>query len=258
MDPSLPLPSHLDELRRRLVYSFVFFACAFGAAFNYSSLLFRLVKQPLAGVVDKLVFFSPTEALAVYLSLSFTAAFVVSMPFLLYQVWKFVEPAAGQDFRTNVFAFVGGVMLAFSAGVLFSYFVLLPPALKFLLGFAGPDLQPVISAQNYISFVTWTILGSGLVFEMPVLSFILTKLGLLDHRLLRSKYRFAVVGILIAAAVLTPTPDIFNMLLFAAPMLVLYELSIWISRLAASARPAPVVITAGRIGNEGPAEKPAL
>lgn len=241
MDPSLPLPSHLDELRRRLIYSLVFFACAFGAAFNYSSLLFRVIKQPISGVVEKLVFFSPTEALAVYLNLSFTAALILSMPFLLYQAWKFVEPAAGEGFKSNVFVFVGGVMLAFSAGVLFSYFVLLPPAIKFLIGFAGPDLQPVISAQNYISFITWTILGTGLVFEMPVLSFILTKLGVIDHRFLRSKYRIAVVLILVAAAVLTPTSDIFNMLLFAAPMFALYELSIWISRFAAVRGTASVV-----------------
>ncbi|MBI4349954.1 MAG: twin-arginine translocase subunit TatC [Elusimicrobia bacterium] len=233
MDPSLPLPSHLDELRRRLIYSLVFFACAFAGTFNYSSLLFRLIKRPLAGTVDKLVFFSPVEALAVHLNLSFTAALILSMPFLLYQAWKFVEPAAGSELKSNVFVFVGGVMLAFSAGVLFSYFLLLPPAVKFLLGFAGPDLQPVISAQNYISFITWTVMGTGLVFEMPVLSYILTKLGILNHRLLRRKYRHAIVVILAAAAILTPTSDIFNLFLFAAPMVVLYELSIWISRFSA-------------------------
>lgn len=252
MDQSLPLPSHLDELRRRLISSLVFFVCAFAASFNYSALLFNLIKRPLAGAVDKLVFFSPTEALAVFLNLSFTAALIISMPFVLYQVWKFIEPAAGPGLKTNVFVFVGGVMTAFSLGVLFSYFVLIPPALKFLLGFGGADLQPVISAQNYISFITWTVLGTGLVFEMPVLSYVLTKLGIIDHRFLRSKYRFAIIAILVAAAVLTPTSDIFNMLLFAAPMFVLYELSIWISWFADSAAPAPVVIKAGRIGNENP------
>ena len=148
MDPSLPLPSHLDELRRRLIYSLVFFACAFAAAFNYSSLLFRVIRRPIAGAVEKLVFFSPTEALAVYLNISLTAALLVSMPFLLYQLWKFIEPAAGQSLKNSVLVFVGGATLSFSAGVLFSYFLLRPPAIKFLHGFAGPDLQPVISAQN--------------------------------------------------------------------------------------------------------------
>ncbi len=251
MDPSLPLPAHLEELRRRIILSLGFFGCAFAAAFSYSGPLFGLIRRPLAGTVDKLVFFSPTEALAVYLNLSFTAALIISMPFLLYQVWKFVEPAAGSRLKSNVFLFVGGVSLFFSAGVLFSYFILIPPALVFLLGFAGAELQPVISAQNYISFVTWTVLGTGLVFEMPVLSYILTKLGVIDHRLLRSKYRIAVIAILVAAAILTPTSDIFNMLLFAVPMLGLYELSIWISRFAASA-PVPaasVVKFEGQVGN---------
>lgn len=252
MDPTLSLSSHLDELRRRLVSSLVFLACAFGLSFSYSGLLFKIIKHPIAGTVDKLVFFSPTEALSVYLNISFTAGLILSMPFLLYQVWKFVEPAAGPGLKGNVFAFVGWAMLAFSAGVLFSYYIFIPPALKFLLGFAGEDLQPVISAQNYISFITWTILGTGLVFEMPVLSYILTKFGVINHRLLRSKYRYAIVLIFIAAAILTPTPDIFNMLIFAAPMFGLYELSIWISRFAASAGAAPVVTAAGRIGNENP------
>lgn len=241
MDPALSLSSHLDELRRRLISSLVFLACAFAVCLNYASLLFRIIKHPIAGTVDKLVFFSPTEALSVYMNIAFTAGLILSMPFLLYQVWKFVEPAAGPGLKGNVFAFVGWVMFAFSAGVLFSYYIFIPPALKFLLGFAGEDLQPVISAQNYISFITWTILGTGLVFEMPVLSYILTKAGVINHRLLRSKYRYAIVLIFIAAAILTPTPDIFNMLIFAAPMFGLYELSIWVSRFAASSRPSSEV-----------------
>ncbi len=232
MDPSLPFTAHLGELRSRLLYSLIFFTCAFTVSFNHSALLFGIIKRPIAGSVDKLVFFSPTEALAVYLNISFTSGLILSMPFLLYQAWKFVEPAAGSGLKSNVFAFVGGVMAAFTLGVLFSYFILIPPALQFLLGFAGTELQPVISAQNYVSFITWTVMGTGLVFEMPVLSYILTKFGIINHRFLRSKYRYAIVVILVVAAILTPTSDIFNMLLFTAPMVILYELSIWISRFA--------------------------
>jgi len=246
MDPSLPLTSHLDELRRRLLHSLIFFVCASAAAFNYSPLLFRLIKQPISGAVDKLVFFSPTEALAVYLNISFTAGLIFSMPFLLYQAWAFIRPAAGDGFKSNVFIFVGGAMTAFILGSLFSYFFLIPPAIRFLLGFAGEELQPVISAQSYISFVTWTVMGTGLVFEMPLLSYLLTKLGVINHRLLRSKYRYAIIGIFIAAAILTPTPDIFNLLLFAAPMVLLYEVSIWVSLVAAGDRKSPGVgINAG-------------
>ena len=234
MDPERPLGSHFEELRKRLLVSFVFFAVAVSVSFNYSAFLFGLLKRPISGIVDKLVFFSPTEAFSVYLNISFAAGLMLSMPFLLYQVWKFVEPAVSGRLKTGPFLFVASVTASFVSGALFSYFILIPPALKFLLGFAGPDLQPMISAQNYISFIVWTVLGTGLVFEMPVLSYVLSRMGVLDHRFLRAKYSYAAVGILVAAAVITPTSDIFNMLLFAAPMLVLYELSIWVSRVAGS------------------------
>lgn len=232
MDPEKPLVSHFEELRKRLLISFGFLILTAGVSFSHSSLLFRVLKRPLAGVVDKLVFFSPTEALALYLNISFAAGLIVSMPFLLYQVWKFVEPAVAGRVKGGPFLFIASVTAAFLSGALFSYFIFIPPALKFLLSFAGPDLQPVISAQSYVSFVVWTVLGTGLVFEMPVLSYALTRLGVLNHRALRKKYSYAIIGILVAAAILTPTSDIFNMLLFAAPMVLLYELSIWVSMLA--------------------------
>jgi len=106
---------------------------------------------------------------------------------------------------------------------------LIPPALKFLLSFGGDMLQPLISAQKYISFLTTLIFGCGLVFEMPVLSFVLTKLGIVHARVLRNKYKYAIVIIFIIAAVITPTTDVFNMTLMAGPMIFLYELSIWVS-----------------------------
>ncbi|MDO8803730.1 MAG: twin-arginine translocase subunit TatC [Elusimicrobiota bacterium] len=236
MDSERPLSLHFEELRKRLLVSLVFFVLSVAVSFNYSSFLFGILKRPIAGAVDKLVFFSPTEALAVYLNISFAAGLMLSMPFLLYQAWKFVEPAVPGRLKSGPFLFVAFITAFFVSGALFSYFILIPPALKFLLGFAGPDLQPLISAQSYISFIVWTVLGTGLVFEMPVLSYVLSRLGVLDYRFLRQKYRYAIVGILVAAAMITPTSDIFNMLLFAAPMLLLYELSIWVSRFAGRSR----------------------
>lgn len=234
MDGELPVSGHLIELRKRLVFSGLFFVAAAGVSFNYCSLLLGFLKRPLSGTVDKLVFFSPQEALAVYLNISFAFGLLLSLPVILYQIWKFIEPASSDKFKKKAFLFVGGVFTAFISGAAFAYLILIPPAIKFLLGFAGSELQPLISAQKYISFVVWTALATGIVFEMPVVSYILTKLGIINSRVLRAKYRYAIVGIFITAAVLTPTSDIFNMLLFAAPMLVLYELSIWISKYAAA------------------------
>ncbi len=234
MDQELPLSGHLIELRKRLIVSLGFFGVAAGVSFNYSPLLLGFLKRPLSGIVDRLVFFSPQEAFSIYLNISFAFGLVLSLPVVLYEIWKFVEPASGDNFRRKAFVFVGGVFTAFIAGAAFAYLILIPPALKFLLGFAGGELQPMISAQEYISFVIWTALATGIVFEMPVLSYILTRLGILKSGVLREKYRYAVVGILIAAAIITPTSDVFNLLLLAVPMLALYELSIWVSKLAAA------------------------
>ena len=238
MDRELPVGGHLAELRKRVLISLAFFVLAAGVSFNYSPLLLGFLKRPLSGIVDKLVFFSPQEAFSIYLNISFTFGLLLSLPVLLYEIWRFVEPATGDKLRKRAFIFVGGVFIAFVSGAAFAYFILVPPALKFLLGFAGTELQPVISAQKYISFVVWTALATGLVFEMPVLSYILTRLGMLNSSVLRRKYRYAVAGILITAAMLTTTSDIFNLLLFAVPMLVLYELSIWVSKFAAAGSPA--------------------
>jgi len=128
---------------------------------------------------------------------------------------------------------------AFFSGILFGYFFLLPAALKFLIGFASGVLQPMISVSEYLSFVLGLLLGCGLVFEMPVLSFLLARLGMLDYRLLRRSWKYAVLVIFIIAAIITPTPDAFNMCLMALPMLGLYEVSIWVAKWSAPVRREP-------------------
>jgi len=124
-----------------------------GVAFDYCFLLLGILKRPFSGIVDKLVFFSPQEALAVYLNISLAFGLLLSLPFILYPIWKFIEPASGDKFKKKVFIFVSGVFASFISGTAFAYFILIPPALKFPLGFAGSELQPLISAQKYISFV---------------------------------------------------------------------------------------------------------
>ena len=165
----------------------------------------------------------------IYMRISLLCAFIFSMPVILYELWRFCAPAMDQRIRKHSSSFIIACFFSFVCGALFAYFLLLPPALKFLIGFAKDDLQPVISAGKYISFVTGIIFASGLVFQMPVLSFLLTKLGIINHRTLRKKYKYAIVIIVIVSAVITPTPDAFNMTFLALPMLALYELSIWVS-----------------------------
>ena len=170
---------------------------------------------------------------------SFLCGFFIAFPVISYQFWVFISPAVEKRFKKHVTYFIIFSSITFAAGCLFAYFILLPKALKFLLSFGSDELEPVISAAKYISFVTSIILSCGLIFQMPVLSYLLTKIGLINARLLRKKFKFAIVAIFVAAAVITPTTDIFNMLLLAIPMLFLYVISIWISAFAGRTRTRP-------------------
>ena len=227
MDKELTLVGHLSELRQRILVSLAVVLVIMVFAFSHASDILTILKLPSAGSIDQLVFFSPTEAFSTYLKISFFSALVMACPVLLYQLWAFISPAFGKDARAQGTAFLGLSIAAFIAGISFGYFVLLPAAIKFLIGFSQGVLVPMISVGEYISFVTGLLLGCGLVFEMPVLSFLLARLGVLDYRVLRRSWKYALVVIFLVAAIVTPTPDAFNMCLMALPMLVLYELSIW-------------------------------
>ena len=232
MDKPLTLLEHLNELRKRIIISFVVLGIASIGSLPFASGLLKILKIPALGLIEKLAFFSPQEAFLIYMRIAFLCGLFISMPVILYQVWTFILPAMEERFKKRASYFILFCFVAFIIGGLFAYFVLIPPALKFLLSFAKDELVPVISAQKYISFVSSLILGCALVFQMPVLSLVLTKLGIVNHHMLRKKYKYAIVIIFIIAAIITPTVDAFNMLILAGPMLLLYEVSIWISFLA--------------------------
>jgi sec-independent protein translocase protein TatC len=194
-----------------------------------SSQVLKFLKAPASGSIDKLVYFSPEEAFLLYMRLSLIAGLIVSFPVIMFQLWAFVSPAIDRNVRKHTFLFVFFSSLVFISGCAFAYYMLIPAALKFLLGMGQGELEPVISATRYIAFVTGFMLACGLVFEMPVLSYFLTKIGLISAGMLRKKFKYAIVIIVAAAAVITPTGDAFNMILLALPMFALYEVSIWVS-----------------------------
>ncbi|MBF0618828.1 MAG: twin-arginine translocase subunit TatC [Candidatus Omnitrophica bacterium] len=228
MDKKLTFTGHLEEFRQRLLVTLVVLLTITGVAFNHVDKILLVLKAPAAGSIDKLVFFSPTEAFLVYFKIAFLTAVMLSSPLIFYQVWAFVSPAIGEDVKKRGGIFLVLTVLAFLAGVSFGYFMLLPAAIKFLIGFSGGVLVPMISVGEYTSFVIGLLLGCGLVFEMPVLSFLLAKAGVLQYWFLRKNWKYAVIIIFIVAAIVTPTPDAFNMTLLAIPMLILYEISIWV------------------------------
>jgi sec-independent protein translocase protein TatC len=229
MDRELTIVEHLNELRRRIIISLVGWGLATVVSLPFSHHILKILKLPADGFIKTLAFFSPQEAFLVYLRIAFIFGFMLALPVVLYEIWAFVSLAIEERFKKYIIDFIVWLSLAFILGVFFSYFVLLPSALRFLLSFAKADLEPVISAQSYISFVLMLILGCGFVFEMPVLSFIFTKIGLINATFLRKKVKYAILIIFIVAAMLTPTVDAFNMLVFALPMLILYVVSIWVA-----------------------------
>lgn len=225
---------HLEELRRKIIVCLVSLAIATLLSLPFSSYVLKILRLPAKGIIDKLIIFSPDEAFSVYLKVGLLCGLVLSMPIILYQILDFISPALEERLKRYSTYFILFCSVTFISGGLFAFFILIPPALRFLLSFAKDDLVPYISASKYIGFVVSLIFACGLVFEMPVLSLFLTKSGVLNASTLRKKYRFAIAIIFIVAAVITPTTDIFNMLVLAMPMLFLYELSIWVSYFARS------------------------
>jgi len=239
MDHELTILEHLGELRRRIIIVLASLCVTTIFSLPFAGHVLKILKLPAAGIVGKLAVFSPQDAFLIYMRVSFLTGFIIALPVILYQFWAFLVPAIEERFKQYLVYFIMSCSIAFVSGSLFSYFILLPKALTFLLSFGVDELNPIIAADSYISFVVGLILSCGLMFQMPILSFILTRIGLINSRALRNKFGIAIVAIFVVAAVITPTTDVFNMMLLAIPMLFLYEISIWVSavtgRLRASA-----------------------
>lgn len=232
MEKQFTVTEHLEELRKRIILSLAVIIFATLASIPASPQVLQFLKHPAYGMIEKLVYFGPEEAFLVYMRISFTSGLIISFPVIMFQLWAFISPALGKSIKKAAMLFVVFSSGVFIAGCAFSYFILIPTALKFLLSLGGEELEPMISAARYISFITGLILASGLVFEMPVLSFFLTKAGVINAAGLRKQFKYALIAIVIASAVITPTGDAFNMAMLALPMLILYEISIWVSYLS--------------------------
>jgi sec-independent protein translocase protein TatC len=181
-----------------------------------------------AGINDKLIVTTAIEPFSIYVKVSLYAAICLSVPFLLWQIWAFVSPGLYPHERGYVFPFVILSSLSFIAGAIFAYTIIFPPAAKYLLGL-GKDFRLLLKADDYFDFIILIMLGMGIVFQMPAVTYVLSRIGLVSARLLVHIWRPAVVVILVAAAIFSPTNDVPNMLLFAAPMLVLYGISIFVA-----------------------------
>jgi sec-independent protein translocase protein TatC len=230
---------HLEELRWRIVKAVIAVLIAgIGCAFFSDFLVQDLLLGPLRTLHLKLQVLTPYGIVMLYMEVILIAGVIVSTPVILFQVWKFVAPGLLPNERKNIGWIVFYTSFCFLAGVAFGYFVLIPTALTFFSTFGTQNIELNIAADKYISFMLSLILGSGLLFELPMIAYFLSRLGILTPAFMRHYRRHAIVVILIIAAVVTPTPDIVTQSLLAAPMIVLYEISIFISAYAQKKRNA--------------------
>jgi sec-independent protein translocase protein TatC len=229
-DEELPVSEHIEELRQRVFRSIVAVGVGFLVAWPFKKEILLFLERPLPeGLRGKLIFLSPPEAFFTALKVSLFAGIVMAVPYVLYQAWRFVEPGLYEHEKRLILPFILVSILCFSAGACFAYFVILPFGLRFLLGFMGDLLTPQITVGNYISFVIQLILAFGFVFLLPVAVWLLSRLGVINYRMLEKNRKFAILLIFVLAAVLTP-PDVFSQVMMAVPLLGLYELSVWIAR----------------------------
>lgn len=227
----MPLLGHLEELRKRILLSLVAVAVAAVAAYFFS----RYLQDFLTWPVGKLVFLAPTEAFFTRLKIAVFAGLAVASPFVFYQFWRFVRPALMENEARHMSLAVLSSTVFFAAGLGFALFVVLPIGISFLLSFETPELAAMISVSRYVDFAGMMLLAFGLMFQLPVVVFFLTRLGIVEPSFLGKHRKLAVMVLLVAAAVLTP-PDVFTQLLMAVPLLALYEFSLLVSRLAARQR----------------------
>lgn len=225
---------HLEELRRRLFYAVVGVLAAFFVCFGYADHIYGVMERPLVkilaarGLNQKLVYLNPIEPFNLYVKLALIAGLFLASPWVLYQVWLFISPGLYPKERRYVIPFVLFTSGLFISGGLFAYKFAFPIALNFLIGYAH-RFSPQITINEYFDLFSTVVLGLGLIFELPTLIFFLSLLGIVSARFLVRNFRYAVLIIFVVAAVITPTADITTMMVFAAPMLGLYVLSIGIA-----------------------------
>ena len=225
-----PLLDHLIELRRRLLYSFAALAVAFGVCLYFARPIFGFLVQPLlAAGQDRLIYTAVFEAFFVEIKVAFFAALMISFPIIANQLWQFVAPGLYAKEKRAFAPFLLLTPFLFLAGAALAYYVAMPVALHFLLGYegniAGVNQEALPGVGNYLSFVTRFLFGFGVAFLLPVLLMLLERAGLVTRLQLKSGRRYAIVVAFVIAAVLTP-PDVISQLLLAVPLVVLYEISL--------------------------------
>jgi sec-independent protein translocase protein TatC len=222
---------HLEDLRKRLWYSFLAIFVAVIPAYVFSKDVFKALSRPVTQFLPegmKMAFTGLSDPFMLYIKVAFLTALFITSPFIFLQLWYFVAPGLYQKEKKYVFPFVVFTTVFFLAGAAFGYFVMFPWACRFFLKL-GAEFTPVLTVNTYFSFSLKLLLGIALVFELPTLVYFLSKFGLITSRWMVRNFKYAVLAVFVIAAVITPTPDMVTQSILAVPMLTLYGLGILIA-----------------------------
>lgn len=229
--PAMGFLDHLEELRKRIVYSIIAVAIGTAASWGLRERIYAIMQKPIMEALraqhlpDKLVYTNPVEPFNLYLKIAMLAGLFLTSPFVLYQVWMFISPGLYRREKRYVVPFMLSTIVLFSLGGYFGYAIAYPRAMDFFVKFNG-QFQPMITIGEYTQLFLSIVLGMGLIFELPIIVFFLAFMGILSPGFMLKNFRYAILVIFIVAAIVTPTPDVVNMCIFAAPMVALYGLSV--------------------------------
>jgi len=232
--PRMTLLQHLEELRKRIVRAAIAPAIAFIGCWTFREEIGNYLARPIHEILPegtKLAFLGISDPFLLYFKMSALVAVFVASPFIFYQLWVFIAPGLYKKERRYAFPFILFTPLFFAAGGVFAYTVAFPFAVEFLINM-GAAFEPVITAERYYRFLMYVIFGLGVMFELPVLIFLLSGLGVVTPGFLMRHFRWAVIAIFFMAALVTPTPDVVNLCVFALPTIALYLLGVGAAALA--------------------------
>ncbi len=243
-EAKMPFTAHLEELRHRLIYCFIAIGIGGFVSYFFKEEIIKILTAPLiealkaeakaagnkTNILQTLIFTGPHEAFVAYIKLAFICGMVLAIPILLYHFWRFIAPGLYTHERKYLFPVICLSTVFFFLGIAFGYFVVMPFGMKFFVSFTSSELMPLIRMKEYLSFTSKFLFAFGIVFELPLFSLVLTKLGIINSGMLRRYRKYAILVIFILAAILTP-PDVLTQIMMAGPLIVLYEVSIIVSQI---------------------------
>lgn len=231
MEKDLSLIEHLEELRRRIIYIIIFFVVSSLFSYLFSEKLLKFLIYPIKKYQETLIFTRPIEAFTSILKICIFSGIIISLPFTLFQIYLFLSPGLTEKERKMVKTLFIFFPFLFLTGMAFSFFIIIPFGIKILFSFGKGIIKPLISITSYLQFLFILLISMGLIFNLPVFLSSLASLGIISSKFLKDKRKIAIVGAFILSAIITPTTDIFTQIFVAIPLIFLYEISIFLSKI---------------------------